>query len=67
MLLRFRFNTTAVARMNELADKNRKGTIDHVELRRLLIRAGHFAARNRRAIDGCQREVIGPASVSPMS
>ncbi len=27
-LLRFRFNTDAVARMNELAEKNRKGTID---------------------------------------
>jgi len=26
-LLRFRFNSTALARMNELAEKNRQGTI----------------------------------------
>jgi len=43
-LLRFRFNTAAVARMNELADKNRKGTIAPGE-RALLeryLRVGNF-------------------------
>jgi hypothetical protein len=43
-LLRFRFNTAAVARMNELADKNRTGTIAPGE-RALLeryLRVGNF-------------------------
>jgi hypothetical protein len=30
-LLRFRFNATAVARIDELAEKNRKGTIEPAE------------------------------------
>jgi hypothetical protein len=46
-LLRFRFDAAAVARMNELAEKNRQGTIAPsesalLELRRLLIRATLF-------------------------
>ncbi len=43
-LLGFRFNATAVARMNELADKNRKGIIAPAE-RALLeryLRVGNF-------------------------
>ena len=43
-LLRFRFNTAAVARMNELAEKNREGTIAPAE-RALLeryVRVGNF-------------------------
>jgi len=43
-LLRFRFNTAAVARMNELAEKNRQGTITPSE-RALLeryLRVGNF-------------------------
>jgi len=43
-LLRFRFNTVAVARMNELAEKNRQGTIAPSE-RALLeryLRVGYF-------------------------
>ena len=43
-LLLFRFNTAAVARMNELAEKNRKGTIAQAE-RALLdryLRVGNF-------------------------
>ena len=43
-LLRFRFNTAAVARMNELAEKNRQGTIAPSE-RALLeryLRVGNF-------------------------
>jgi hypothetical protein len=43
-LLRFPFNTAAVARMNELAEKNRKGTIAPAEravLERYL-RVGNF-------------------------
>lgn len=31
-LLRFRFNTVASARINELAEKNRRGTIQPAEL-----------------------------------
>jgi hypothetical protein len=30
-LLRFRFNASAAARINELAEKNRKGTIEPAE------------------------------------
>jgi hypothetical protein len=44
VLLRFRFNTAAVARMNELAEKNRQGTIAPSE-RALLeryVRVGNF-------------------------
>jgi len=43
-LLRFQFNTAAVARMNELAEKNRQGTIAPSE-RALLernLRVGNF-------------------------
>jgi hypothetical protein len=43
-LLRFRFNNAAVARMNELAEKNRQGTIAPSE-RALLeryLRVGNF-------------------------
>ncbi len=43
-LLRFRFNSAAVARMNELAEKNRQGTIAPSE-RALLeryLRVGNF-------------------------
>jgi hypothetical protein len=43
-LLRFRFDTAAVARMNELADKNREGIIapsEHVLLKRY-VRVGNF-------------------------
>ena len=43
-LLQFRFNTAAVARMNELAEKNRQGTIAPSE-RALLeryVRVGNF-------------------------
>jgi hypothetical protein len=43
-MLRLRFDTAAVARMNELADKNRKGTISSAE-RALLeryLRVGNF-------------------------
>ncbi|CAN5229367.1 hypothetical protein BH10PLA2_BH10PLA2_15590 [soil metagenome] len=43
-LLQFRFNATAVARMNELAEKNRKGTIapsERAVLERYL-RVGNF-------------------------
>ena len=43
-LLRFRFNSPAVARMNELAEKNRQGTIAPSE-RALLeryLRVGNF-------------------------
>jgi hypothetical protein len=43
-LLQFRFNSTAVARMNELADKNRKGTIapDERALLECYLRVGNF-------------------------
>ena len=43
-LLRFRFNSAAVARMNELAEKNRAGTIEPSE-RAILeryVRVGNF-------------------------
>jgi hypothetical protein len=43
-LLRFRFNADAVARMNELAEKNRQGTIAPSELALLerYVRVGNF-------------------------
>jgi hypothetical protein len=43
-ILRLRFDTTAVARMNELADKNRKRTIAPAELALLerYLRVGNF-------------------------
>jgi hypothetical protein len=43
-MLRLRFDTAAVARMNELADKNRRGTIAPPELALLerYLRVGNF-------------------------
>ena len=43
-LLRFRFNTAAAARMNELAEKNRQGTIAPSECALLerYLRVGNF-------------------------
>jgi hypothetical protein len=43
-LLRFQFKTAAVARMNELAEKNRQGTIAPSELALLerYLRVGNF-------------------------
>jgi hypothetical protein len=63
-LLGFRFNETAVARINELADKNRQGTLTPAE-RTLLegyLRVGNFLnlihAKARCALS----EPISPAS-----
>jgi hypothetical protein len=63
-LLRFQFNTAAVARMNELAEKNRQGTIAPSE-RALLeryLRVGNFLnlihAKARHAL-------AGPTSPAP--
>lgn len=43
-LLQFRFNTVAIARMNELAEKNRKGAIAPAEhdLMERYLRVGNF-------------------------
>ncbi len=64
VLLRFRFNTGAIARMNELAEKNRAGTIEPSE-RAILeryVRVGNFLNLVQAKARGALAEPTSPGS-----